>query len=387
MAGTFNVNIPETTIGPGSINRIGKIAEKFSPEKIMIVTDKGIVNADLIKPICVSLESAGLKFNLFDDCRVEAPISVLYLLCKKIKESGCDLLIGVGGGSTMDTSKAAGLLAANENIKLSDIFKGRGVERALPKILVPTTAGSGSEWSHLANLKDDSGDGRIMLLLNRRNLPDHVILDPELMINLPPAITAYTGMDALAHAIEAYTGKRATIVSDIHAESAIKLVAQNLHSAYIGGTQAIDARYCMTIAASVAMLASVVTGAGLAHFMNLPLGKRSHISHGAAVTLMLPHVMEFNCESNISRYARVAELLGGDIKGLSVSGAAVKASETIRKMARDFQMPQTPGEAGVKEKEIPEMVEELFYMAAAIKAINPRSVTKEDAINLYRAAL
>ncbi len=387
MAGIFNINIPETTIGPGAISRVGKISERFCPSKIMIVTDKGIVKAGIIDPIRSSLEKAGLKFDLFDGCRVEAPVSVIEQLCKMIKESGCDLLLGIGGGSTMDATKAASLVAANDNITLSDILGGRQADKVLTKILVPTTAGSGSEWSHLANVTDDSGDGQTMLLLNPRNLPEHVILDPELMIDLPPGITAETGMDALAHAIEAYTSRRANIMSDINAESAIKLVSQNLHVAHAGGNEVIEARYNMTIAASIAMLASVITGAGLTHCMNIPLRKRSQISHGALITLLMPHVMDFNHESSITRYARIAELLGEDISGLSSSTAAGRASEAIRKMSLDFQMPQKLGNAGIKKEDIPEIVEDLFHMEQAIQAFNPRPVTREDAINIYMAAL
>lgn len=271
MTGIYKIHIPETTIGPGAIRRIGKIAAQFSFKRIMLVTDQGIVKAGIIDPVRSSLEEANLDFDLFDGCEPETPLSLVRLLSNRIKESESDLLIGIGGGSTLDAAKAAALAAANKDVPFSDILAGKRVVKTLAKILVPTTAGSGSEWSLLASVTDDAKDERTILLLNNLNIPDHVILDPELMMSLPPKITAETGMDALVHAVEAYTSRRYTI--------------------------------------------------------------------------------------------------------------------KIKEMSADFQMSQMLTNVGITEEDIPEMVEELFYMAPAIKAFNPRAVSKEDAFNIYKAAL
>ncbi|MFC1824154.1 iron-containing alcohol dehydrogenase [Thermodesulfobacteriota bacterium] len=387
MPGIFNVHVPDTTIGAGAIGKIGDIAKRFKPHKILILTDAGIVKAGLIDGVTASLEKAGLEFDIIDDCRVEAPLSVIEKLATRVCAGGFDLLIGLGGGSVMDTTKVVSLIAGDENVDISDLIRGQGVEKTLPKILVPTTSGSGAEWSHLANVTDDGGDGDTRLILTPQNLPDAVVVDPELTLNLPPGITAETGMDALTHAIEAYIGRRANIVSDIHAEAAIRLVAQHLRTAYSKGSESLEERSHLSIAASTAMLASVITGAGLAHFMNISLGKKARISHGATVALMLPHVMDFNLSARPERFARIAELMGDETKGLPLAQAAAQAVKAVRGLSQDLNMPQRLTDVGVHEEDISWLVEKLFLMNPAIKAMNPREVSREDAVNIYRAAL
>jgi len=387
MPGIFNIRIPDTHIGSGAITRISSIIKDFDPKRVLIITDAGIMKTDIIKTIKSLLDKDRYRVDIFDGCREEAPITIIEELRQKIKAGGYDVLIGVGGGSTLDTTKVVSLTALNDDITIDNLLNGIRVKKKLPKILVPTTAGSGAEWSHLASITDDKVDNKTKLLLTPQNLPDAVIIDPDLTLELPAKITADTGMDALAHAVESYIGRRATIISDMHAETAIKLIAKSLPLVYAEGNKHVNERYNMSVAASLAIIASIITGAGLAHFISLSLGKKAYISHGRAVTLMLPYVMRFNLEANVSRFAKIAEFMGENISNLSESDAALKSVEAIIGLSRQFQIPQRLSDVGVHEADIPGLVDELLVMAPAIKAMNPRDLSREDAISIYKAAL
>ena len=230
MGDLINVRIPDTIIGLGAIDSLGNVAETFEPNKILIVTDKGLVKAGIIDAVKKPLENSGLEFNVFDRCEEEPPPSIVEELAQLIKTEGFDLLIGVGGGSSMDTTKAASVIALTGmsmreymKVPFHDKIEGRIVR----KILVPTTSGTGSEWSIVTPIYDKKNDGRANVVHAWENLPDKVIIDPELSLRLPQGITADTGMDALAHAIEAYTSCAANVISDMLASTAIKLISEN----------------------------------------------------------------------------------------------------------------------------------------------------------------
>jgi alcohol dehydrogenase class IV len=299
-----------------------------------------------------------------------------------------DLLIGVGGGSTMDTTKAVSVLAAEDALTMQDLIDGRPVMAAVKKVLIPTTAGTGSEWSSGAVVKLDALDHRTCAYFSPKNYPDAVIVDPGLTRHLPAEATAHTGMDALTHAIEAYTSCRASIVSDMFASTAIKLIAKSLRPAFAKGSVNIEHRYNLSFAASAAMAAASVAGVGIAHFMNHALARNAHISHGAAVALMLPYVMEFNLVSDPPRFAEIARLLGEEVCGFSVVDAARQSVVAVRRLLTDLGMPQTLTEVGVSETDIPGLVDELMkYQSFAIAFMNPRDVSAEDAVAIYARAL
>lgn len=384
----INIFIPQTIFGLGAINNIGDLTRSFSPRKILIVTDQGVVKAGIVDAIKSPLDKAGFKADVFDKCGIEAPVSAIEELSQKVKDEKYDLLIGVGGGSSMDSTKAASILAANDGATIQDLIDGKPMEKAVTKILVPTTAGTGSEWSSVAVITNDNMDNRTYPYFTVRNHPDAVIIDPDLTRNLPQRITADTGMDALTHAIEAYTSCRANIVSDMFASTAIRLVSGSLRQAYAKGSIYIDERYKISIAAALAMLAGSVGGLGIAHFMNVALGKRAHISHGSTVTLLLPYVMEYNLISNPAKYAEIARLLGENTMDLPVMDAAAKSIEAVRRLASDLGMPQKLSDVGITETDIPDLVDELInYQAQAIELMNPREVSREDATKIYTKAL
>ena len=334
------------------------------------------------------IEANKFNFDVFLDCQPEAPVTVIERLGKNIRDGKYDLVTGIGGGSTMDTVKIASIIA-HSDLKVLDLLSGKQVEKVVRKILIPTTAGTGSEWSNVAVVTDDitHNPGRTTVIITPQNLANAAIIDPELTYNLPQRITADTGMDALTHAIEAYTSPAGNVMSEMFAETAIKLISKNLRAVFANGRQNINARHNMSIAAAFAMHAVVLSSVGLAHFMNEPLGKKARLSHGATCTLLLPEVMEFNMAANAAKYARIAEIMGENITGLTVSAAAAKSVVAVRILANDLEMPTQAKEA-ITDKAIEDMVEELFEMEGpAIKLFSSQELNKAEAGRIYHQIL
>ena len=386
MPGDFSIHVPVTLVGMGRSRDIGDLAKELGAENVIIITDANLIKLGLIDNIESSLEKAGFKFDIFDGCIPYAPTSLVEKCSRIVKKGNYDLLIGVGGGSVMDTVKAVSVIVPN-HITFHDFVSGKPIKKVLTKILVPTTAGTGSEWSRTGVYHDDV-DGKEKLIIESHLFADAVIIDPELTLNLPRRVTADTGMDALTHAIEAYTSSTTNIIADTFAETAIKLISDNLHLAYNEGNEHPETRYKLSIAASMAMSAVAMCGAGLAHFCNPQLVKRADIPHGEACILMLPHTMQFNLVACPERFARIAELMGEKIDGLNIMDAAQKAVEAVRRISRAVGMPQRLSDIGIGEEHIPEMADAVIEaFADRIRAKVPCPVTRDDIIQIYTMAL
>ncbi len=386
MQSIISLRIPDTAIGLGAIKNIGGVIKQFGPARVLVVTDPGIVKAGIIDAIKSPLEKAGYKFDIFDSCENEPSTSSIEALSQHVRANKYDLLIGFGGGSVMDTTKAVSLIAANDGISIYDLINGKDVKKTIPKILIPTTAGTGSEWSTAAVIYDDKAGKMPRLVGTPKNFADAVIIDPELTFNLPKKVTADTGIDALTHAMESYASAGANILSDVFRGTAIQLIAENLRLAYAWGEN-IEARYNMAVGAAFAMCSIRGNfGLPLVHFLGEPLGKKAHITHGMTCALLLPPVMEFNLISNPRKFAKVAELMGEDVSGLSAGDAAIKSVEAVRRLIREIGMPQSLKEASdvrMTDLEIEKMAEQVH----TIHKINSRDVSVADITRIYRRTL
>ena len=386
MLSNFSIHVPFTIAGMGRRNEIGDLVKELGATNVIIVTDANLVKAGLIDNIKSALKKAGYKFDIFDGCIPHAPSSAVERCSEVVRNGDYDLLIGVGGGSVIDTVKAASVMAPN-NITFQDFIADKPVKKVLAKILIPTTAGTGSEWSRTGVYYDEA-EGKERLVIRTPLFANAVILDPELTLNLPRRVTADSAMDALTHAIEAYTVSTTNIIADTLAESAIKLISENLRLAYTKGNEHPEARYKLSIAASMAMSAVAMNGAGMAHFLNPQIVKKANIPHGEACILMLPHTMQFNLIAYPERFAKIAELMGEKTEGLPVTDAAQRAVEAVKRISGDVGMPQRLSNLGISDSDIPEMAEaaiEAFY--SRMREKNPRAVTQEDVARLYTAAL
>jgi len=374
---------PRIIFGIGSLGRVGEEAKALGAKRALVITDPGIVKAGLNKAVEESLSKAGIDFSVFKDVEPEPRIEAVANCVEVTKKKKSNLLIALGGGSSIDTAKVTSIMMTNEG-KVGDFF---GIDlipqRGLPKIAIPTTAGSGSEVTPIAilsDVKEKLKKGIVSPFL----FPDVSILDPVLTIGLPPDITASTGMDALVHAIEAYTSINATYLTDILAFKAMGLIYENLRTAYANGGN-LDARSKMLMASNLAGIAFANAGVTAVHAFAYPLGAEFHIPHGVANALMLPHVMRFNILGNLAKFADIAVTFGEKVENLTRLESAEVAVKAVERLADDLSVPRKLRDFDIPETAIPHLAEGVLKVTRLL-ANNPRRITLKDAIHIYESA-
>ena len=377
--------MPTTSLlGNGAVKEIGKQAKVLGGTKALIVTDVGLVKLGMVDMVKGYLEQAGLQVAVFDGAEPN-PTDINVRDCLKAwKENGCDLLITFGGGSSHDCGKGMGIMATSGG----DIRDWAGIDTLQadlpPYISINTTAGTASEMTRFAVVTNTDTHVK-MIFADARLTADVAINDPALMLGLPPALTAATGMDALTHAVEAYvTTLLSNPITDACAIQAITLIGKWLRKAVANGSD-MEARDAMAYAEYLAGMAFNSAGLGIVHSMAHQPGSLLGKPHGVCNAICLPVVCEFNLMANAEKYAKVAELLGEDISGLSVMEAAEKAVAAIRRLSRDIGIPAGLAEIGVTEKDIPFMAENALKDVCTL--FNPRSVKLEDIVGLYKKAM
>lgn len=368
------------SIGLGAAKQVGLESKALGGKKALIVTDPGVVKAGLIDGIQASLESEKVHTGIFDRVVAEPPARVIDESAQIARQGGYDIIIGVGGGSALDAAKGVSIMAINRGKVLDYAGIDQVPKGGLPKILLPTTGGTGSEASRVFVVTDEAENTKKVVYSNF-NLADVAIIDPLLSISMPPVVTADTGMDALVHAIEAYVSVNATPFSDILAVEAIRLIAESLPIAYVKGSD-IGARYNMALAANLAGLAFTSGGLGAVHGLAYVLGTEYHMSHGRSNAIMLPHVMDYNKIGNLHRYARIAEAMGENIQGLSAYEAAGKSVDAVKKLLEAVNISISLPDYGIHHEELPKLVEGGMKQSRLFVP-NPRDLSKEDVEKIY----
>lgn len=375
---------PRIVMGPGAIGQLGDEIRKMKAKKVLLVTDKGIVEAGLIKPALESLEKSEINHAVFDGVEPDPRYEIAADCVSMIRHEKVDLVIGFGGGSAIDIAKSAAIMATNE-APIAEYFGIDLIPKpGLPTVMVPTTAGTGSEVTPIAILSDE-GEKLKKGIVSPYLFPSIAILDPELTLGLPPNITASTGMDALIHAIEAYTSVNATDMTDILAFRAMELVYHNIRTAYANGNN-LPARSSMMEGSLLAGMAFANAGVTAVHAFAYPIGAEFHIPHGVANTLMLPHVMRFNLLGNLSKFADISEAFDLSIEGMDELQTAEMFVEAIERLAKDLRVPKNLSEFGISEKDVPVLAEGVMKVTRLL-ANNPRVINLEDAVEIYKAAL
>ena len=382
--------IPSVTlIGIGAAKEIPAKIKALGGTKPLIVTDKGITGAGITKQITDLLDKAEMKYVVFDetipnptDKNVEAGVAAY-------KKNSCDSLITLGGGSSHDCGKGVGLVIANGG-RIQD-FEGvdKSTKPMPPYVAVNTTAGTASEMTRFCIITDTSRKVK-MAIVDWRCTPGIALDDPLLMMGMPPALTAATGMDALTHAVEAYVSTIATPMTDSAAEKAIELIATHLRPAVANG-QDIVAREGMCYAQYLAGMAFNNASLGHVHAMAHQLGGFYDLPHGECNAILLPHVCNFNLIAKMDRFVKIAKLMGENVDGLSPRDAAEKALAAIRKLSTDIGIPAGLIELGkrygkdVSAKDIDTMTGNAQKDACGMT--NPRTPTDNDVKAIYKAAL
>ncbi len=352
-------------------------------KKPLVVTDPGVVQAGLLTPVLKSLEQTSVPYVVFDRVEPEPPARLVDQGAEIFKKQGCDMVIGVGGGSSLDVAKGISVMAANQGSVLDfcgfDLLKNRGA----PKILLPTTSGTGSEVTRVFVITDEAENTK-KAVYSPYVLAEVAIVDPLLTMSMPQKVTADTGLDALVHAIETYVSMNATPFSDILAEKAIQWIGMYLPMAWAKGSN-LTARYYMALAATVAGMAFASGGLGAVHGLCYPLGTEYHMSHGRSNAIMLPHVMKFNLPGNPEKFAKIASLLGRDVEGLSCLEAAEMAVEAVEDLLEAVQVPYHLRDYGIAESDLPKLVEGGMKQTRLFVP-NPRDLTEEDVRSIFQEA-
>ncbi len=375
--------VPKIIFGCGSITDLGQQAKYLGATKVAVVTDPGLVKAKVHEPTMAALNEAGLNPGLFQDVEPDPKIEIVESCLGFIRDMGADLVVGLGGGSAMDISKAAAMMANNEP-PINQYAGMNLVPRpGLPTILVPTTAGTGSEVTSIAVLSDTVNKVKVGVVSDHM-FARAVLLDPELTLGLPPHVTAFTGLDALIHAIESYTGRMATFLTEPLALEAIRLVATHLRTAYADGSN-LTARTGMLKASLLAGMAFANTQTAGAHACALSLGGKFHVPHGIATSLMLPSVMAFNSIAVPEKFGRIAEIFGEYTEGLGLMDKAELATKAIVRLIRDTGFTLGLENYGVSREDIPELAKGAM-VAARLWNNNPRRATEEQVRGIFENA-
>lgn len=370
-------------LGTGATKQVGIESKALGGKKALIVTDPGVVKAGLIDGVQESLESEKINSGIFDQVEAEPPARIVDECAQIARREGYDIIIGIGGGSSLDAAKGVSIMAINKGKVLDYAGTDLVTKKGLPKILLPTTGGTGSEVTRVFVVTDEAENTKKVIYSNY-NLADVAIIDPVLTISMPPVVTADTGIDALIHAIETYVSVNATPFSDILAIEAINLIAHNLPIAYAKGSN-IEARYNMALAASLAGLAFTSGGLGAVHGLAYVLGTEYHMSHGRSNAIMLPHVMDYNKIGNLNKYAQIAQAMGENIEGLSSYEAAEKSVDASKKLLEAVNISIKLPDYGIRKEDLPKLVEGGMKQARLFVP-NPRNLIKEDVEIIYEMA-
>ena len=382
------VKIFQTTrrivMGCGSLDRMSDEVRRMGRRKAAIVTDPGLVGSGIVARLEKLLTATGVQTSRFDAVEPDPRYEIANRAAEFTKEAEADLIIGIGGGSSLDIAKVASILVTNSD-PVSSYFGIDLIPRpGLPMILVPTTAGTGSEVTHIAILSDHSEKLK-KGIVSPYLFPDVAVLDPELTLGLPPAVTAATGMDALIHAVEAYTSRNAAPITDMLAIQAMDLIMANIRSAFADGSN-LGARSAMLEGSLLAGMAFANAGVTAVHAFAYPIGAEFHIPHGVANSMMLAAVMQFNMLGNLAKFAHMAEVFGENTEGLSEREAATKAVSALRVLATDLRIPDRLSQFGVTEEDVPSLAEGVMKVTRLL-ANNPRTLVLKDAEEIYRSVL
>jgi len=381
----FGFYIPTVTLmGIGSHKQLGEQIKILGGKKPFLVADKGITEAGLTSQIVDLIkQETGAETVVFDDTVPNPTDTNVEEGVKAYKENGCDMIITLGGGSPHDCGKGIGIVLTNGGT----IHDFEGVDQSTkpmpPFIAINTTAGTASEMTRFCIITDTSRKVK-MAIVDWHVTPTVAINDPLLMVGMPTALTAATGMDALTHAVEAYVSTMATPVTDACALKAIELVADYLRQAVANGED-IEARDKMAYAEYLAGMAFNNASLGHVHAMAHQLGGFYNLPHGICNAILLPHVSRFNLIARLDRFADIAIAMGEPVGDLSKREAAEKAITSIETLSRDIGIPPNLTVLGVKKEDLPIMADNAQKDACG--ATNPRRPSHNDVIDIYTAAL
>ena len=374
------LNAGRIVAGPDSIEQIADIVKDYGASRVLIISDKGVARAGLIERPKVLLEAAGIAVTVLDDTPPEPEVEQANAIFTEAKNSGCDMVVGIGGGSAMDVAKLIAVLL-NNDVTLRELLNKAPISRrGLPTLMIPTTAGTGSETTPNSIVLVPEDELKVGIV-SPKLMPDCVILDPKMTLGLPPAITASTGMDALCHAIECYTSKKGNPFSEMIALKAISLISRSIRRAFNTGTD-IDARHDMMLGAMYGGMCIATSSTTAVHALAYPLGGKYRIAHGVSNAILLPFVMRFNAVGNEDKFRDVAVAMGLDVDPDDSKVATEKFIEAIFELNRDLQIPSDLKRWNITAADLDTLVEGAAKVTRLLDN-NPRPMDKDDIRAIY----
>jgi alcohol dehydrogenase class IV len=381
----FTFQVPSNILfESGASKKVADLAAGFGAQRILLVTDRGVRDAGLTAAAEDALKAAGRDVVLFEDVVADPPSGVIERAVSLCRDERIDLVLSIGGGSALDTAKLVAYLARSGD-RLDDIY-GVGLAKGerLPLLLVPTTAGTGSEVTPIAIVTTPTTEKKGVV--SPRLLPDWAILDPELTLGLPSHVTAATGIDAMVHAIEAYTSRhKKNPMSDQLARQALALLSQNIREVCRNGRN-LEARSQMLLGSMLAGMAFANAPVAAVHALAYPIGAIFHVPHGLSNALVLMGVLRFNLPAAEALYAELAPIIDPEANGLSTSEAARRFVDGLAAICRDCKVPASLAEVGVRESDLPRLAEDAMKQTRLL-VNNPREVTYPDAFAIHSEAL
>jgi alcohol dehydrogenase class IV len=389
----------QLVFGRNAAANIGEIVRRLGARRVFLVTDSILLNAGVVEPVLGPLSEAGVVVEIFSDGEPEPSLRAANAAIAAAREFRPNAIIGLGGGSNMDLAKISAVVLSHGGLPLDYAGDDKVPGPILPLLCVPTTAGTGSEMSAASVLSDTVNQMKVGVLSNYLR-PAAAIVDPLLTVSCPPKVTADSGIDALTHAVEAYTavdnadfplpaGEHSVYqgrhpFGDMLAERAVRLIATYLRRAVRDGAD-LEAREGMALGATLAGMAFSNVGVALVHALEYPVGGATHCSHGAGNGLLLPYVMRYNAPARRAEFASLARLLGEDVTGLSDEQAAERAVVAVEALRADIGVPTRLRDLGVKENQLRPFAEKALGIKRILR-VNPRTPTLEDLEGILRSA-
>lgn len=382
MSKSYQINIQTDIIfGQGSCEKLPEKIRQYDVSKVMVVTDEYLVKTDSFNYIQGFLDNGGIDYYVYSEVEPDPTIEIVEKGAHILKEQKCEIVLGFGGGSSIDAAKAIAIMATNEGSIKNYFGKDKVKTPAIPIISIPTTAGTGSEVTMLASIKDISTQSKCGIN-DPHILPSVAIIDPQFLTTLPQKIAAETGMDTLAHLIESYVSKGSNPMTDLLTLEGIRIFGEYFLP-FVAERNNITAAEKMGLASMLGGIGISHARTGGAHTLTRPVVVPG-VSHGLSTGLVLPYVMDFNIISNPAKFARVAEALGERLEG-NVLIDAKKSVTAVFNIMQHLDYPMKLSEIGVKEENLPEMAKKARKLD--VSQLNPRELTEEAILSIYRKAI
>ncbi len=374
----------QLVFGEGCLEELKTFVSNFGKHALLVTGSGPTMSLPAVDTVKAILQKEGISCTHFHGVEADPSVETVEAGAEMARSSGCDFVIGLGGGSPLDAAKAIAARLTNQGPVTEWAGVGNLRKRARPIICIPTTAGTGSEATSVAVITDRKRKQK-MSIVSQNIYPTLSLVDPLLSAGMPPQLTAATGMDALTHAVESYVSRRSWAPTQGLSYRAVQLIAANLERACTDGDD-MEARRNLSMASMIAGIAFTNAGLGLCHAMAHALGSHFGVPHGVANAMLLPGVMGFNLPSRPQLFRELAQALGEEVSGMPAEAAGARAPEAVSALLSRLPIPGRLGELGIKPNSLEVLASEAF-LNTRLRSSNPRETVLDDVVEVFRSAL